>query len=158
MAEKSAQEKLLYRDVLKYLTERNLKNGQEDRRWVFDKEDQKSVMEACHDEKLGGGQFGRDKTLQKICSRFYWQDMTNGRERTSELHPIPVSSIKRVPTIFLNGQKLKHFRQNVWQSLACLVPRPTMTKAQEYAANLEEKQYYDRKHARTELQLGDHVL
>ena len=24
----------------------------------------------------GGGHFGRDKTLQKICSRFYWRDMT----------------------------------------------------------------------------------
>ena len=29
------------------------KNGQEVRRWVFDKEDQKRVMEACHDDKLG---------------------------------------------------------------------------------------------------------
>ena len=24
----------------------------------------------------GGGHFGRDKTTQKICSRYYWQDMT----------------------------------------------------------------------------------
>ena len=24
----------------------------------------------------GGGHFGRDKTLQKICSRFYWRNMT----------------------------------------------------------------------------------
>ena len=72
-AEKSAQEKLHYQDVLKYLTERSYraeaekqwkrtirrkakdftvndgqfylkgKNGQEVRRWVFDKEDQKRL-------------------------------------------------------------------------------------------------------------------
>eukprot|EP00731_Ephydatia_muelleri_P007412 Em0003g1660a len=138
MAEKSAQEKLFYKDVLRYLTERSYreeaekqwkrtvrrkaqdftvndgqlyikgKNGQEARRWVFDEEDQKRVMEACHDDKLGGGHFGRDKTLQKICSRFYWQNMTNDVKEhvrtcdtcqrtnkrlikaSAELHPIPV--------------------------------------------------------------------
>eukprot|EP00731_Ephydatia_muelleri_P009172 Em0004g1510a len=138
MAEKSAQEKLFYKDVLRYLTERSYreeaekqwkrtvrrkaqdftvndgqlyikgKNGQEARRWVFDEEDQKRVMEVCHDDKLGGGHFGRDKTLQKICSRFYWQNMTNDVKEhvrtcdtcqrtnkrlikaSAELHPIPV--------------------------------------------------------------------
>eukprot|EP00731_Ephydatia_muelleri_P007459 Em0003g1707a len=138
MAEKSAQEKLFYKDVLRYLTERSYreeaekqwkrtvrrkaqdftvndgqlyikgKNGQEARRWVFDEEDQKRVMEACHDDKLGGGHFGWDKTLQKICSRFYWQNMTNDVKEhvrtcdtcqrtnkrlikaSAELHPIPV--------------------------------------------------------------------
>ena len=58
----------------------------------------------------GGGHFGRDKTLQKICSRFYWRDMTkhikeyvNTCEQcqkanpkmikeTAVLHPIPVKT------------------------------------------------------------------
>ncbi|KAL5488645.1 hypothetical protein EMCRGX_G017621 [Ephydatia muelleri] len=81
------------------------------RRWVFDEEDQKRVTEACHDDKLaGGGHFGRDKTLQKACSRFYWHDMTNDikehirtcdtcqrtnkklSKASAELHPIPVKS------------------------------------------------------------------
>ncbi|KAL5500016.1 hypothetical protein EMCRGX_G011506 [Ephydatia muelleri] len=80
------------------------------RRWVFDEEDQKRVTEACHDDKLGGGHFGRDKTLQKACFRFYWHDMTNDikehirtcdtcqrtnkklSKASAELHPIPVKS------------------------------------------------------------------
>ncbi|KAL5459870.1 hypothetical protein EMCRGX_G033257 [Ephydatia muelleri] len=53
--------------------------GEDGRRWVFDEEDQKRVTEACHDDKLGGGHFGRDKTLQKACSRFYWHDTTNDK-------------------------------------------------------------------------------
>ena len=57
---------------------------------------------------LGGGHFGRDKTLDKICSRFYWQFMVQEiREyvkcckqcqqmnaafvkTNAKLHPIPV--------------------------------------------------------------------
>lgn len=83
MAEKSAQEKLFYQDVLRYLTERSYredaekqwkrkirrkaqhftvkdgqlyikgKNGQEATHWVLDEEDKKRVMEACHNDKLG---------------------------------------------------------------------------------------------------------
>ncbi|KAL5516747.1 hypothetical protein EMCRGX_G002154 [Ephydatia muelleri] len=84
--------------------------GDDRRRWVFDEEDQKRVTEACHDDKLGGGHFGRDKTLQKACSRLYWHDMTNDikehirtcdtcqrtnkklSKASAELHPIPVRS------------------------------------------------------------------
>ena len=29
----------------------------------------KQVLEGCHSAKLGGGHFGRDKTLQKISER-----------------------------------------------------------------------------------------
>eukprot|EP00731_Ephydatia_muelleri_P033753 Em0037g17a len=77
MAEKSAQEKLLYRDVLKYLTERSYR-AEAEKQW------KRMIRRKAKDFTVndGGGQFGRDKTLQKICSRFYWQDMTNGRERT----------------------------------------------------------------------------
>ena len=61
----------------------------------------------------GGGHFGRDKTLRKICSRFYWRDMTKHIKeyvntceqcqkaanpkmikKTAVLHPIPKSGIK----------------------------------------------------------------
>eukprot|EP00731_Ephydatia_muelleri_P002239 Em0001g2239a len=107
MSEKKTREKLLYQDVMKYIVERSYRaeaekdwkrtirtirrkagdfvvkdgqlctTGEDGRRWVFDEEDQKRVTEACHDDKLGRGHFGRDKTLQKACSRFYWHDMTN---------------------------------------------------------------------------------
>ncbi|KAL5479473.1 hypothetical protein EMCRGX_G022999 [Ephydatia muelleri] len=42
-----------------------------EKQWIVNKEDQMKVILSCHDGKLGGGHFGRDKTLQKICSQFY---------------------------------------------------------------------------------------
>ena len=33
------------------------------------------VLESCHASELGGGHFGRDKTLAKISERFYWLGM-----------------------------------------------------------------------------------
>ena len=30
-------------------------------------------MEACHDERVGGCHFGRDKTAEKVGSRYYWK-------------------------------------------------------------------------------------
>ena len=102
-------------------------------------------MEACHDDKLGnrpsrtyshlshvffyqgGGHFGRDKTLQKICSRFNWQDMTNDVkehvrtcdtcQRTNKklikasaaelhVHPIPVRAPSMVPSWYRYRQTI----------------------------------------------------
>ena len=31
--------------------------------------------------RAGGGHFSRDKTLHKICDRFYWRDMTKDKDR-----------------------------------------------------------------------------
>ena len=31
------------------------------------------IVEACHDDKVGGCHFGRDKTADKVSSRFYWK-------------------------------------------------------------------------------------
>lgn len=33
------------------------------------------VLEGCHGSELGGGHFGRDKTLAKINERYYWMGM-----------------------------------------------------------------------------------
>ena len=75
------------RDGLLYFTE----DGADSiaKQWIVDKESQMKVITSCHDQKLGesrcfatyfyrfhmflkgGGHFGRDKTLQKICSRFF---------------------------------------------------------------------------------------
>ena len=33
------------------------------------------VLEGCHSSELGGGHFGRDKTLTKVSERYYWLGM-----------------------------------------------------------------------------------
>ena len=35
------------------------------------------ILDDCHSAELGGGYFGRDKTLLKISERFYWIGMVN---------------------------------------------------------------------------------
>ena len=35
------------------------------------------VLEGCHSQGLGGGHFGRDKTLAKLSERYYWVGMVD---------------------------------------------------------------------------------
>ena len=35
------------------------------------------MLEACHAAELGGGHFGRDKTLAKVSERFHWLGIVN---------------------------------------------------------------------------------
>ncbi|KAL5503448.1 hypothetical protein EMCRGX_G010402 [Ephydatia muelleri] len=104
-SEKKDREKLLYQDVMKYIMERAYRVDAE-KNW------KRTIRRKAGEFVLedGGGHFGRDKTLQKACSRFYWHDMTNDikehirtcdtcqrtnkklSKASAELHPIPVRS------------------------------------------------------------------
>ncbi|KAL5471089.1 hypothetical protein EMCRGX_G029165 [Ephydatia muelleri] len=75
---------------------------------VVTESEKHKVLEGCHSAELGGGHFGRDKTLVKISERFYWLGMVNDVKEycktcekcqkanrkfdkfSAELHPIPV--------------------------------------------------------------------
>ena len=47
------------------------------RQWITETHQQRKIIQACHADKLGG-HFGRDKTRQKIASRFAIIAFTNG--------------------------------------------------------------------------------
>eukprot|EP00731_Ephydatia_muelleri_P031393 Em0022g907a len=208
-SEKKDQEKLLHQDVMKYIMERAYRvdaeknwkrtirrkagefvledgqlytKGDDRRRWVFDEEDQKRVTEACHDDKLGGGHFGRDKTLQKACSRFYWHDMTNDikehirtcdvcqrtnkklSKASAELHPIPVRSEvwHQVGIDLVGPLTLTQIESEAQRHAARLdtIRTETFMKVASNIENAQAKQklYYDRKHAKAEFKLGSPVL
>lgn len=39
------------------------------------------ILEACHDSRVGGCHFGRDKTLDKIVKRYYWKGVCTDVEK-----------------------------------------------------------------------------
>ena len=43
------------------------------RQVVTDKKMKQKILEACHDDRVGGCHFGRDKTAAKVGSRYYWK-------------------------------------------------------------------------------------
>ena len=44
------------------------------------------ILEACHDDRVGGCHFGRDRTIDKIAARYYWRGIYNDTEEwVSEL-------------------------------------------------------------------------
>ena len=47
------------------------KQSRPPRRWIVDDEERKRILTSCHSDNLGG-HFGRDKTRNKVCSRYYW--------------------------------------------------------------------------------------
>ena len=38
------------------------------------------ILEACHDDRVGGCHFGRDRTVDKIAARYYWRGIYNDTE------------------------------------------------------------------------------
>ena len=43
------------------------------RQVVTDKKMKQKILEACHDDRVGGCHFGRDNTASKVGSRYYWK-------------------------------------------------------------------------------------
>lgn len=68
------------------------------------------IIQACHDNEVSGGHFGRDKTFSKISQKYYWKGMKDDVAKyiskcdkcqknsnkppmqAPELHPVPVPS------------------------------------------------------------------
>ena len=42
------------------------------RQWIDDEQKQKQILQSLHDDPAGGCHFGRDKTRDKIASRYFW--------------------------------------------------------------------------------------
>lgn len=49
-----------------------VKRENEKRRWIYDKHMQEQIIVSLHDDAAGGCHFGRDKTRDKVISRYYW--------------------------------------------------------------------------------------
>ena len=43
------------------------------RQVVTDAKTKQKILEACHDDRVGGCHFGRDKTAVKVTVRYYWK-------------------------------------------------------------------------------------
>lgn len=72
--------------------------------------DKERIIQACHDNPLSGGHFGRDKTFNKISQKYYWKGMKDDVSKfiskcdkcqrnsnkppmqAPELHPVQVPS------------------------------------------------------------------
>ena len=51
------------------------KDGLRPRQVVTDDRTKRKIMEACHDDKVGGYHFSRDKTTSKVTARYYWKEI-----------------------------------------------------------------------------------
>lgn len=47
-------------------------NAKGKRQWIADKEMQQQILQSMHDDPAGGCHFGRDKTRDKVASRYFW--------------------------------------------------------------------------------------
>ena len=95
---------------------------------------QLTLHSVCHCQyPIGGGHFGRDKTLQKISSRFYWKNLTNAvkeyvqtchvcqkvnstlTKQPSALRPIPVEpAVWHQVGLDIVGPFTKTTQGNMW--------------------------------------------
>ena len=97
---------LYYRRAIK-----SNKSKQEEENWrvcVRADEEKRRILESCHAraegklllyscklfmvDELSGGHLGRDKTIEKIMSRFYWKDMNGEMQPLHSMLPVEKTS------------------------------------------------------------------
>ena len=63
--------------ILYYLqfSEKDEEQVTKKKQWVSDKQKQQQILRSLHDDQAGGCHFGRDKTREKVASRYYWSTM-----------------------------------------------------------------------------------
>ena len=44
---------------------------------MSDTRTKRSILEACHNDTVGGCHVGRDKTAAKVTARYYWRTVNN---------------------------------------------------------------------------------
>ena len=47
---------------------------------IRDKTVKLRILEACHDDRVGGCHFGRDRTIDKVTTRYYWKGIYKDTE------------------------------------------------------------------------------
>ena len=46
------------------------------RQWIYyDQQMQRKILQSIHDDSAGGCHFGRDKTRDKVASKYFWQGL-----------------------------------------------------------------------------------
>ncbi len=70
---------MLEAGVLYYCGEEESKH-----QWITDPDQQKQILASVHDDPAGGCHFGRDKTRDKVCKRYYWHNMVDTYVHTCE--------------------------------------------------------------------------
>lgn len=97
-----------YDSVLEWI--RFIADGKEPRQWIIEEQWNEEIIHALHSDTLSE-HFGRDKTREKVCSRYYWLGMVKAIDNYIEtcqvcqrynpclikapkkLHPIPVKEV-----------------------------------------------------------------
>ena len=50
-------------------------DGKKKRQWIEIRETQLQILQSVHDDLAGGCHVGRDKTREKVCSRYFWHNI-----------------------------------------------------------------------------------
>ena len=45
------------------------------RRWIHDQQTKQQILNSVHDDPAGGCHFGRDKTRDKVATRYFWHGL-----------------------------------------------------------------------------------
>ena len=71
---KFSEHMLLEDGVLFYMQYGKDRQLKKKRKWIPEKERQQQILQSLHDDAAGGCHFGRDKTRDKVSSRYFWHN------------------------------------------------------------------------------------